>query len=294
MAACFYCFADAKLTRAHLYQQRFREVIEGDSENVYLTSSSAAVQGVSRALRYPGDIRNAHVSSLCGECNSKWMEGIEQDASEPFADLVQGRRIPAPTDGLKLAHWAVIVGALSSELYPTFYLPEAHRREIRNASGLPTGYSTFIVWTSDKLVSLQTDLYRGISTHEAGDAVHWISVIQTGLGVLITATPGVTPRLARLLHEAGIAATLGYIGETLVYVPDGVEETTLGDGRRPTHVEVHDLVPSVLGEVPGLETAPNGVQVLDLSQGVQTTRVDASFDFEGRLFDYRQLGTRQP
>jgi hypothetical protein len=219
------------------------------------------------------------------------MEPIERAAASPFADLVTGRRIPPPVDGLALARWAVVVGALSSELYATFEVPESHRRDIRGAAALPSEYSTFIIWTADRLVSLQTDLYRGVSAPEDGGEVHWVSVIQTGLGCLVSATPGVTPRLARVLHEAGIAAALGYIGEDLVYVPDGLAATTVADGPRPTHVAVHDLIPSVLGEPPGSVAAANGVEVLDFRAGLQLTRADTSFDFAGRLFDYRQLPT---
>lgn len=295
MATCFYCFADTKLTRAHLYQKRFREVIEGVSGDVFLTSSRSSHKGINRELAYRGDIRDAHVSSLCEECNRGWMEPIEQAAAGAFADVVTGRRIPPPADGLALARWAIVVGALSSELYPTFEVPESHRRDIRGAAALPSEYSTFIIWTEDRLVSLQTDLYRGVSAPEEGGEVHWVSVIQTGLGVLVSATPGVTPRLARVLHEAGISAALGFIGENLVYVPDGVAATTVADASRPTHKAVHDLIPSVLGKPRGSVAAANGVEVLDFRAGMQMTRVDMSFDFSDRVFDYGQLPTdRRP
>jgi len=39
-----------------------------------------------------------------------------------------------------------------------------------------------------------------------------------------------------------------------------------------------------------LFAAANGVEVLDVRRGVRHIELDASFDLEGRLFDYRQLG----
>jgi hypothetical protein len=290
MAECFFCFSDGKLTRAHLFQTRFREAIDAHpGKHVYLSSASVDHGGINRSLAYPDDMRQVHVTALCRDCNSNWMQSIEIAAVPTFAEVVQGDRVPPPVAMLALAHWAVVLSALSSELYPALQIPKNQRREIRESPGLPYAYSTFFVWTSEYLRSIQLDLYRAVSaaTHSQPD-VHWSNLLHAGQAVMITATPDISGRIARVLTEASIHCVLGFIGPTLVYVPDGWS-TAMTAGPRPTHQAVHDLAPIIFGGNRSFTSAPNGQDMLDLSAGLHVVDTEMSFDFAGHLFDYRQL-----
>jgi hypothetical protein len=124
------------------------------------------------------------------------MQSIEVAAAPTFAEVVQGDRVPPPVAMLALAHWAVVLSALSSELYPALQIPDNQRRGIRESPGLPYEYSVFFVWTSEYLRSIQLDLYRAVSTapHSQHD-VRWINLLHAGQAVMITATPDYTGHL---------------------------------------------------------------------------------------------------
>jgi len=290
MAECFFCFSDSKLTRAHLFQRRFRDAINAHpGKQVYLSSASVSHRGINRSLAYPGDMRQLHVTALCRDCNSNWMQSIEIAAAPTFAEVVQGDRVPPPVAMLTLAHWAVVISALSSELYPALQIPKNQRREIRESPGLPNAYSTFFIWTEDYLRSSQLDLYRAVlSASRSQSDVHWSNLLHAGYIVIIAATPDISGRIARVLAEADIHSALGFIGPTLVYVPDGWS-SAMTAGPRPTHQTVHDLGPIILGGNRSFTSAPNGQDMLDLSAGLQPVETEMSFDFSGHLFDYRQL-----
>ncbi|WP_232828852.1 hypothetical protein, partial [Kribbella monticola] len=288
MAKCFFCFQDRPLTRAHLFQRHFREAIAISEKGVNLTSSSAAHKGVDRAISYNGDMREAHVTSLCSDCNSNWMQSIEIAAAPVFRELVKGERILPPDDLLKLAHWAVVLGALSSELYPKLVIPPDQRDLIRKAGQLPSEFSTFFVWLGESLTGLQMDLYRGVAVRPGGEEVNWVSVLHAGPIVMISATPGITPRIARVLGDAGIDSALGFIGETMVYIPSKFQAAMSADNTL-THQRVHDLGTQYFGGQRVFTTAANGVAIMDLSHGVKMEDADMSYDFTAQLFDYRQL-----
>lgn len=290
MAECFFCFGDSKLTRAHLFQARFRDAIDvHPGRHVYLSSANVDRGGINRSLAYPGDMRQIHVTALCGKCNSNWMQGVEIAAAPTFAEVVRGERVPPPLAMLALAHWAVVLSALSSELYPALQIPKNQRQEIRESPGMPYAYSTFFVWTSEYLRSIQLDLYRAVLSRSRSQAdVHWSNLLHAGNVVMITATPDISGRIARVLAEAYISSVLGFIGPTLVYVPDG-SWTAMAEGPRPTHQAVHDLGPAIFGSRRSFMSAPNGQELLDLSAGLQVAEPKMAFDFSGHLFDYRQL-----
>ena len=258
-------------------------------KRVYLGSASVSRDGIERSIAYPGDMRQIYVTALCGECNAKWMEPIEVAAVPAFAELMRGERVPTPASMLPLAHWAVVFSALSSELYPALDIPRSHRRAIREATSLPPEYSVFVVWTSDYLASVETNLYRSVSSPKKDNEpdIVWVNFLQSGPAAVITATPDLSGRVARVLAESAIHSALGFIGETLVYVPDGWA-TAMTTGPRPTQQEVHDLGPTIGGSGQ-LATAPNGQDMLDLTGGLQSASLDMSFDFAGRLHDYREL-----
>lgn len=302
MATCFFCLRDATLTRAHLLQTQFRDAIEAAPENrVYLASSSIKTNGIGRALNFPGDVRQKSVTSLCSDCNSNWMQSIEIAAAPTFGQLVRGELVPKPQAMLSVAHWAVVHTALSSELYPSMHIPEAHRTAIRSSPGLPPEYWVFCVWTSDYLAGMQTDLYRGTTYSFSPDPqVHWVGTLHAGAVVLVTASPDIGPRVARLLDEAEVGSVLGLVGEEMVYIPREWK-TAMTTGPRPSHEMVHDLGQRIFGgSHGGYVPASNGQELLDLAAGLQPIDVPMNFDLSGRLFDYRELpgsaehGPKQP
>lgn len=284
MAQCFFCDRDETLTRAHLFQTRFRNAIGAGDGMVSLASSSVATPGVNRDLLFPGDIRERYVTSLCRNCNNIWMNDIECAAAPVFESIMQLKGFPPPSDLFKLAHWATVVGALSSELYHHVEIPVALRREIRNtATGQPTYYSTYFIWTNDYLESLETSFFRVIA---ADDAIHWFHVLHAGPLVAISSTPLLGSRIARVLEENGIQSVLGLISSNLVYTARGLREAAEKGVGRPTHKQVHDLLP-VLLETDSAYIRTKGTEVLDLSGGLKFRNVDLSFDFSDRLTDVR-------
>ncbi|MDQ0823863.1 hypothetical protein QFZ60_000036 [Arthrobacter sp. B2I5] len=287
MAECFYCFADKPLTRAHLFQKGFRKTIEDATGGVFLSDSSVSHPGIVRAIKHGGDIRETKVTSLCEDCNNNWMNNIELAAETAFSRLVSGEYAPSPHEFRKIAHWAVVFAALSSELHPKLQIPPSHRQAIRQGTLIPDGYSTYVVWTKEHLVTVQSDLYRAVSASTNDSEVHWFHLLHLGSVVLITATPGLTPRVARVLNEANIHSALGFIGDSFVYVPQEFQRA-MTEGHRAEHQELFALGPKIGNEASAFITTSNGIQVLDLSEGMQFGVADFSFDFGGQLFDYRQ------
>jgi len=285
VAECFFCLEDCKLTKAHLFQKRLREVLQTHSDSMYLSASSAAHRGVNRALSFPGDMREANVTSLCGDCNAIWMQRLEIDAAPVFADLIGGERVPPPPEMFALARWSVVFAALSSELFRDIEMPREQRRAIRFANGHPERFSTYAVWTTDWLHSVESDLYRGVS---ATGGVHWASLLHAGGAILISATPALLGRVPRVLEDAGVRSTLGFIGESAVYVPEDFQVSMQTDGR-PSHVTMRDLGPRLVGGGGSFTETSTGTQVLDLSRGLEMNDIEMSFEFRGRLVDPRQL-----
>lgn len=292
MTECFFCFRNNKLTRAHLFQATFREALEIFERNVYLTSASVSNEGINRSISYPGDMRFAHVTSLCEECNSKWMQSIEIAAAPVFVELIKGERIPPPEDMLKLAQWAIVVSALSSELHPSLEIPDSHRRAIRGAAGLPEDFSTFVTWTSDYMSSVQADLYRAKPLNQADSDAYWINVLHAGSTVLISTSPGCTGRVARILQDAHVETTLGFLGEENVYIPQGFHAAAR-KGTRPSHEDMHDLGPKFFSEKLSFTTAPNGTEVINLPERPDFANIDMSFDFTGRVHSHRNLPSQE-
>lgn len=293
VARCFFCLEDRKLTRAHLFQKDFRDALKQLDNRVYLASASTSDMGVSRSLSYQGDCRATLVTSLCGGCNANWMQRIEAAAASTFRQLIERDLVPPPRELLCLAHWAVVVSALSSELHPRLSIPESQRRAIRASVGMPVGFSTYFIWTADYLPSIQMDLYRGFSEAPVGHETHWIHQLHVGAVTIISATPSLMGRVPRILRDSGVHSTLGFIGPTAVYVPETFHDA-MAAARHPTHGEMHRLGPTILAGDKSFTTAPNGVQMLDLSGGVEMKMVDLSFDFNERLFDIVELGRNKP
>ncbi|MFC6022913.1 hypothetical protein ACFP2T_43030 [Plantactinospora solaniradicis] len=289
MAECFYCGQDEKLTRAHLFQQRFRDLMGTGDEITRLGSSSHASSGIDRAIEHEGDIRNSVVTALCGDCNNNWMQGIEVAAAPAFATIVRDHGLPQPQELLRLAHWATVVAALASQLHVRIEIPVAMRREIRRAPGQPDFYATYFVWTSEHLDSVTTSFFRVAAKNPDSDLpVGWYHFLHVGPMVAISCTPQLYGRVARVLRDAGVDAVLGCLGDTVLYVPREFG-AAMQELRFPSHDVVQELGWSMLGSGRSYTVAKNQLKLLDLSGGLVFADTDLSFDFEGMLFDFRQL-----
>ena len=289
MAECFFCGRDEKLTRAHLFQDRFRQAIGSGEGTVRLGASSYTTDGVYRDLIFPGDIRLTKVTSLCKECNGRWMNQIEMAAAPVFESIMRGEGFPPPGQLMKLAHWATVVGALSSELIPSITIPIERRREIRfTRTGQPSYYSTFFIWTCDYLDSLQTDLFRvagGDDQNESAVAV--VPHPARWPAGRYLASPDLFGRVAAVLEERHVRAALGAFSSNIVYVPQGFAEAAKTGAELPSHQQVHESRPVMLGTNLRYAETPNGIDLLDLSGGLKVSDVDFSYNFEGLLIDVR-------
>lgn len=289
MAECFFCGRDEKLTRAHLFQRAFRDVLGTGDGQTRLGSASAAVKGVQREITYGGDIRQMKVTALCGDCNGRWMNGIEVAAAPAFAAIVRDHGLPRPKELLNLAHWCVVISVLSSELHPGLVIPRPLRREVRHAPCLPHGYATYFVWTGQDLRSIQMDLFRVADENSDGESgVHWYNLLHAGPMAAISCSPELLGRVPRVLAEAGIHSVLGCLGETVIYIPRQFK-VAMSSGDFPGHQAIHDLSPNIVTERQSFSMTPNHISLLNLSDDLIFSRPDRSFDFSGMLFDYRDL-----
>lgn len=289
MAECFFCGRDEKLTRAHLFQQQFRDVMGKGDGTTRIGSASHAVNGVDRAIEYGGDVRRVHVTALCGDCNNVWMNGIESAAAPAFATIVRDHSLPPPEQLLKLAHWATVVAALSSKFHGRISVPVAMRREIRIAQGQPDYYATFFVWACDELRSVSSSFFRVAgSDPEDESKIGWYHFLHAGPMVAISCTPSLYGRVARVLCDANIYSVIGCLADSVVYMPRKFGDT-MKALRFPSHYDVHQLGPIMLGAKLSYAVAKNQTDLLDLTKGLTLSSADFSFDFEGLLFDYRQL-----
>lgn len=288
MSECFFCGRDEPLTRAHLFQKRIRDSMTVAAGPVGLAASSVTTLGIYRDLVFEGDIRQSNVTSLCGDCNNNWMNSIEVAAAPVFESIMQNKGFPPVPDLFKLAHWASIVGALSSELFSELDIPRVRRREIRyTRTGQAKDQSTYFIWTADYLESVQADLYRAVVGDPNGiESVSWFSVLHAGPLVIISASRHFAPRVARLLEEGGIESVIGAISSNVVYAARGLEHAALGVTDLPTHAEVQAVERLVAGaELKFVKTS--GSDVADLSAGLNVVTQNLNFDFGDRLTDVR-------
>lgn len=288
MAQCFFCGQDERLTRAHLFQSQFRDAVDGGFGTVSLSASGVAARGINRDLLFQGDIRTQHVTSLCKKCNNDWMNRIECAAAPGFESIMQNKGLPSPPELFKLAHWSTVLGILSSELHPVIEIPAARRYEVRyTPTGQPVNYATFFIWTRDYFPSLQSDFFRVVSDDSMGDdSVHWFHVLHAGPIVLVSTSPFLVSRIAKVLGDKGVQSVLGALSSNLVYVPPGLVEACAEGTGMPSHSELHDLLPTIVNS--GLQyVETRGSQVIDLTRGLEFKSVDFSFDFEDRLRDVR-------
>jgi hypothetical protein len=217
------------------------------------------------------------------------MNRIEVAAGPVFESIMRGNGFPPPGDLMKLAHWATVVGALSSELHSGIAIPVRRRREIRfTRTGQPSYYSTFFIWTADFLNSFQIDLFRFMGENVDDEAsIGWFHLLHAGPLVAISASPDLYGRIARVLEEQGIRTVLGALSSNVIYVPRGFHEAAQTGLGVATHQQVHDLGPVMLGTDLKYVTTANGTELVDLSSGLQLSNADYSFHFEGRLKDVR-------
>ena len=255
-----------------------------------LGSSSHATPGVNRDLLFKGDMRQMKVTSLCGACNSRWMNNIEMAAAPAFESIMRGDGFPPRPDLMKLAHWATVVGVLASELHREILIPEARRREIRfTRTGQPNFYSTFFIWTSDVLNSLQSSFFRVAGSDVQDEAsIGWFHLLHAGPLVALSASPDLYGRIARVLEEHQMRTVLGAFSSNIVYVPEGFSGAARTGEGAPTHEEVHRLGPVMLGTGVSYVETDNGADLLDLSAGLTISESDFSFNFDGRLVDVRE------
>ncbi|MDR6639459.1 hypothetical protein [Paenarthrobacter nitroguajacolicus] len=253
---------------------------------VSLAASSVQMPGVYRDILYGGDIREINVSSLCAACNNGWMNHIEQAASPVFRSIMNGGGFPPPADLFKLAHWSVVLGALSSELVPRLIVPEQHLHAIRRTgTGQPKDFSTHFVWTLDYLPTFQMDIVRFASDADCKAPVRWCFVLQVGWLVIITASPDFGGRVSKVLHDAGFHGVLGAISSNLVYSPTKFQDASHGI-LVPSHQRMQELQTELFA--PAEKYLPTkGRPVIDMASATERTEIDLSFDYEGKLIDVR-------
>ncbi|WP_459385247.1 hypothetical protein [Arthrobacter humicola] len=282
---CFFCGANEKLTKAHLFQQSFRDAVNVDSDEVSLAASSVEELGVYRDLLYSGDIRQANATSLCSGCNNGWMNDIEQAAGPVFTSIMNGDGFPPPAGLFKLAHWSVVVGALASELIPRLDIPVEHRRAIRfTRTGQPTEFSTHFVWTLDYLPSFEIDIVRFAGESDLEEPIRWCFVLHVGWLVIIVASPRFGAKVSRVLHGGGIHSVMGTISSNIVYLPQEARGASSGV-LTPSHETVRELHSKLFASAKYLET--KGRPVLDLNSAIGRTINDLAFDYGDTLIDMR-------
>lgn len=288
MAECFYCGTDAKLTRAHLLHQRIREALRNESTKVTLGSSSIRSRGVNRDHLYTGDVREIRVKNLCEQCNSRWMEPIEQAAVPIIEAIMQGRGMPPLKDLFRLAHWSTVVGALVTQTGSRFDVPVEHRRMIRfTRTGQPRDFGTHFIWTWDSYPGVQFDFMRlefAPGAEERGAS--WYSAFHAGPIVMISAEFTVNTMIARELRHSEWQSYLGTVSSNLLWVPGGFRT----GGRRPaglmspTHHAVQETYRKIAGpDAKYIDTKGGSLVSLDERKWAYPE----PFDYEGDLVDMR-------
>ncbi|MGN7780478.1 hypothetical protein ACTJJE_13270 [Mycolicibacterium sp. 22603] len=263
-------------------------MLQNESMEVTLGSSSVKSGGVNRDILYPGDVREIYVKNLCGQCNSRWMEPIEQAAGPILESIMRGRGVPQPRDLFRLAHWSTVVGALATQTGSRFDVPVEHRRMIRfTTTGQPQDFGTHFVWTFDTYPGAQFDFMRfetGPGAEEHG--VSWYSALHAGPVVMISAEFTVNTMIARELHHSGFESYVGTVSSNLLCIPDGIRTGgRLSAGLvSPTHHAVQETYRKVAGR---------GVQYID-TQGGSLVSIDemrwrypGNFDYGDALVDMR-------
>ena len=286
MAICFYCKEDRTLTRAHLFQKRFREAVEIDSNGVTMSASGIGQPGAYIDRAFPGDIRDMNVTALCPDCNGKWMNSIEKAAAPVFASIMRLEGFPPPTGLFRLAHWSTVVAGLSSELFPKISFPDDHAHAIRyTATGQPDEFTTHFIWTKNYLPSISIDLFRFESRSNQPKAIDWSFVLHAGPLVLISSGPSMGPRVSRVLDAQGINCLIGVISSNLVYLPTEFEDAAEKGIGRPTHAEIETVYSEIFNPgVAFIET--KGRPVFDVN-GRPSPNLEHSFDYQGKLSDRR-------
>lgn len=288
MAECFYCGTDEKLTRAHIFQQRIREALPNESHEVTIGLSSVRSGGLERDILYRGDVREAHVKNLCGQCNSRWMEPIEQAAGPILESIMQGQGIPQPRDLFKLAHWSTVVGALATQTGSRFDVPVEQRRMIRfTKTGQPLDFGTHFIWTLDTYPSAKFDFMRFEIGEDAEEpAVSWYCALHAGPVVIISAEFWVNTMIARELHQSGIQSYLGTASSNLVYIPDAIRtgQRLPGGLVTPNHYAVQEIYRNVVGHDEEYVDAHGGPLV---SLGEKKWKYPEKFDYGDTLVDMR-------
>lgn len=252
MAECFYCGADEKLTRAHLFQQRIREAIPNESLEMTISRTSVKSGGIERNLLFPGDVRETHVKNLCIQCNSRWMEPIEQAAGPILESTMQGGGLLQSRDLFRLAHWSTIVGALATQTSGHFDVPVEHRRAIRfTRTGQPQDFGTHVIWTLDTYPGVKFDFMRFVIGQDTKEpAVSWYSALHVGPVVMISGEFAVSAMIAQELHQSGIQSYLSTVASNFLYVPDAIRTgqwKSAGGLVHPSHDALQETYRKVAG-----------------------------------------------
>jgi hypothetical protein len=113
-------------------------------------------------------------------------------------------------------------------------------------------------------------------------------LLHAGPIVAVSASPELYGRIARVLDENQMRTVLGAFSSNIIYVPRGFAEAAQSGLGAPTHREVHQLGPVMLGTDLNYVQTEHGAELLDLSAGLKLSESDSSFDFEDRLIDIRE------
>jgi hypothetical protein len=228
------------------------------------------------------------VKILCHQCNSRWMEPIEQAAAPIFESILRGQGLPRPRDLFRLAHWSTVVGALATQTAGHFDVPVEHRRMIRfTTTGQPRDFGTHFIWTLDTYPGAQFDFMRfEIGPDPEGRGVSWYCALHAGPVVMISAEFTLNTMIARELHHSGIQSYLGTVSSNLLCIPDAIRlgrESSAGLVS-PSHHAVQEAYRKVAGQdVQYIDTRGGSLLSIDKRRW----RYPDAFDYGETLVDMR-------
>ncbi|MFC4609715.1 hypothetical protein ACFO9E_18120 [Streptomyces maoxianensis] len=177
---CVFC-GGTPLTKEHVLPRWLKVALDPTVDRVrYIRLSRDGVQ------HHDAPPLNDQVKVVCSECNSGWMNQLEENVRKVLPDLIRGKRCTLDTEAQRaLASWS---------LKTMLMFQHTHRREVRAA--IPSSdFSTFhqlrqptrsmlgrlgfMNYPPDDSVPLVDTLCQGYRTAELG-GVAWIGTLKIG------------------------------------------------------------------------------------------------------------------
>ncbi|MFE2928460.1 P-loop NTPase family protein [Streptomyces goshikiensis] len=224
MKKCLFCGRSApeiKMTGEHvLRRELINQVLWGApkvrSETVHRGYTDGTRIEMSRQI--PQSILDQTLKDVCGDCNSGWMNTLENQAEKTLVPVLRGQHIRVgAADADILATWAAKTAMVRARVDGDPYtVPEDHRTHIRTA-GTPPENLTVWAATCEPHPSARTRHYKvgtdlpGIPITEMDeDGEIWITGVRPSMGHLTTI---VINHLALFIAEAESEALHGQLAE---------------------------------------------------------------------------------